>query len=112
MWSLKKAANSPLPLGHYGLAKSDYTHFTSPIRRYADLLTHRAFNVLLGRQNAVKQLPRSGQLEAVSEHLSIKERFAAEAERETARLKKLQILESLVTNPPRFSGILFVVRNF
>ena len=110
--SLQKAAYSPLPLGHYGLAKSDYTHFTSPIRRYADLLTHRAFNVLLGRQNAVKQLPRSGQLEAVSEHLSLTERLAAEAEREATRLKKLEFLELLVRKPHRFAGIVSDVRNY
>lgn len=110
--SLQKAIYSPLPLGHYGLAKSDYTHFTSPIRRYADLLTHRAFNVLLGRPNAVKQLPRSGQLDAVSEHLLLTERLAAEAEREAVRLKKLELLESLIRKPHRFGGIVSDVRNY
>lgn len=110
--SLQKAAYSPLPLGHYGLAKSDYTHFTSPIRRYADLLTHRAFNVLLGRPNAVKQLPRSSQLDAVSEHLLTTERVAAEAEREAVRLKKLELLESLLRKPHRFAGIVSDVRNY
>jgi ribonuclease R len=110
--SLQKAIYSPLPLGHYGLAKSDYTHFTSPIRRYADLLTHRAFNVLLGRPNAVKQLPRSSQLDAVSEHLLLTERLAAEAEREAVRLKKLELLESLLRKPHRFAGIVSDVRNY
>src|SRR5437867_7556778 len=46
--SLKRARYSPQPLGHYGLAKTDYLHFTSPIRRYADLVVHRA----LGRDIA------------------------------------------------------------
>ena len=110
--SLKKAGYSPLPLGHYGLAKADYSHFTSPIRRYADLLTHRAFNVLLGRRNAEKQLARSNQLESVCEHLSLTERLAAEAEREAARLKKLEFLESLVRKPHRFTGIVSEVRNY
>jgi ribonuclease R len=117
--SLKKAGYSPLPLGHYGLAKSDYSHFTSPIRRYADLLTHRAFNVLLGRrngswivQNAGKQLVRSNQLESVCEHLALTERLAAEAEREATRLKKLEFLESLVRKPHRFAGIVSEVRNY
>lgn len=44
---MKKAAYSPDPLGHYGLAKDDYAHFTSPIRRYADLLVHRALEAAL-----------------------------------------------------------------
>jgi ribonuclease R len=110
--SLKKAGYSPLPLGHYGLAKSDYSHFTSPIRRYADLLTHRAFNVLLQRRNAGKQLARSNQLESICEHLSLTERLAADAEREATRLKKLEFLESLVRKPHRFAGIVSEVRNY
>jgi ribonuclease R len=110
--SLKKAGYSPLPLGHYGLAKSDYSHFTSPIRRYADLLTHRAFNVLLGRRNAGKQLARSNQLESVCEHLSLTERLAADAEREATRLKKLEFLETLIRKPHRFAGIISEVRNY
>jgi ribonuclease R len=110
--SLKKAGYSPLPLGHYGLAKSDYSHFTSPIRRYADLLTHRAFNVLLGMRSAGKQLARSNQLELVCEHLSLTERLAADAEREATRLKKLEFLESLVGKPHRFAGIISEVRNY
>jgi ribonuclease R len=110
--SLKKAGYSPLPLGHYGLAKPDYSHFTSPIRRYADLLTHRAFNVLLGRRNAGKQLARSNQLESMCEHISLTERLAADAEREATRLKKLEFLESLVRKPHRFTGIVTEVRNY
>jgi ribonuclease R len=110
--SLKKAGYSPLPLGHYGLAKADYSHFTSPIRRYADLLTHRAFNVLLQRRNAGKQLARSNQLESICEHLSLTERLAADAEREATRLKKLEFLESLVRKPHRFAGMVSEVRNY
>ena len=48
--SLRKAAYSPDAIGHYGLAKSDYAHFTSPIRRYADLLVHRSFTAMLPRE--------------------------------------------------------------
>ena len=110
--SLQKASYSPLPLGHYGLAKADYSHFTSPIRRYADLIAHRAFNVMLGWPNAVKQLPRAGQLEAMSEHLSLTERVAADAEREATRLKKLEFLESQIRKPHRFAGIVSEVRNY
>ena len=51
--SLKRARYSPQPLGHYGLAKANYLHFTSPIRRYADLVVHRA----LGRDAALASRP-------------------------------------------------------
>ncbi|MBV8815849.1 MAG: ribonuclease R [Verrucomicrobia bacterium] len=110
--SLRKAGYSGLSLGHYGLAKADYSHFTSPIRRYADLVTHRAFNVLLGRPNALKQLPRFSQLESICEHLALTERSAADAEREASRLKKLDYLESLLRKPHQFSGVVTEVRNY
>src|SRR6266513_641214 len=88
--SLKRARYSPQPLGHYGLAKANYLHFTSPIRRYADLVVHRT----LGERN----LPRRskidiGQIESLANHISDTERNAAEAEIESVRLKKLQFFE-------------------
>jgi ribonuclease R len=90
--SLKRARYSPDPIGHFGLSKADYSHFTSPIRRYADLLTHRA----LGRDLDPKQQgPSSGDLATVSEHLSTTERTAADAEKESVRLKKLEYFGKL-----------------
>ena len=90
--SLKRARYSPDPLGHFGLSKSDYSHFTSPIRRYADLLTHRS----LARDLDPKQHgPLSTDLGPVSEHLSTTERTAADAEKESVRLKKLEYFGKL-----------------
>ena len=110
--SLRKACYSPEPAGHYGLAKSDYTHFTSPIRRYADLIVHRAFNALLARGKTGKNLPRSTRLPEICEHISLTERIAADAEREAVRLKKLEYLQSLVSKPQHFEAVIVEVRNY
>src|SRR5439155_24296367 len=85
--SLKKAAYRAPPDGHFGLNKKDYTHFTSPIRRYSDLVVHRVLAYYLakqagaaaGQRGAGYDLPR---VAALGEHLSLTEISSAEAERE------------------------------
>src|SRR5207248_8218861 len=75
--SLRRARYLPQPLGHYGLAKPNYLHFTSPIRRYADLVAHRSLADLeQGRRAQVD----GAELATLSEHISATERTAAEAE--------------------------------
>ena len=113
--SLKRARYSPDPIGHFGLSKADYSHFTSPIRRYADLLTHRA----LGRDLDPKQQgPSSGDLATVSEHLSTTERTAADAEKESVRLKKLEYFGKLAEAAthggvaPSFDAKVIEARNY
>lgn len=108
--SLRRAAYAPDPTGHYGLAKSDYTHFTSPIRRYADLIVHRAFTSMLPRRGV--KPPRSGDLSTLSEHISTTERIAADAEREAVRLKKMEYFSGLARKPHRLEGTIVEVRNF
>ncbi|WP_294121307.1 VacB/RNase II family 3'-5' exoribonuclease [Sphingomonas sp.] len=71
-----QARYSPEPLGHFGLALASYAHFTSPIRRYADLLVHRALVGDLAKEDA-------DSLVEIGEHISMLERRAMEAERET-----------------------------
>jgi ribonuclease R len=110
--SLKKAQYSPEPLGHYGLAKADYTHFTSPIRRYADLIVHRSFNSLLPKRQARRSLPRSSDLAAVCEHISTTERVAADAEREAVKLKKLEYFQTLLRKPHGLEATVIDVRNY
>src|SRR5712691_9652891 len=109
--SLKRARYAAQPLGHYGLAKANYLHFTSPIRRYADLVVHRTL--------AERNLPRRskidiGQIESLANHISDTERNAAEAEIESVRLKKLQFFQQQLEerNPQVFRAAIMDVRNY
>ena len=108
--SLRRAAYSPEALGHYGLAKTDYTHFTSPIRRYADLLVHRAFAAMLPKRRGNPL--RSIDLASTAEHISVTERTAADAEREAVRLKKMEYFSALARKPHRLQGTILDVRNY
>jgi ribonuclease R len=84
--SLMRARYAVEPLGHYGLAKKKYTHFTSPIRRYADLVVHRAlFDKKPGRTSALKE---------TAEHISVTERNSADAERDSKDVKLFAFLKA------------------
>ena len=109
--SLKRARYAPDPAGHYGLAKADYTHFTSPIRRYSDLVVHRALERLL---EITKTGPDSRALATVCEHISTTERTASDAERESVRLKKLEFfqLQCGKRTGQAFRATIMDVRNF
>src|SRR5256884_262434 len=109
--SLKRARYAAQPLGHYGLAKAHYLHFTSPIRRYADLVVHRTLAELnLSRRSKID----IGQIESLANHISDTERNAAEAEIESVRLKKLQFFEQQLKkrNPKVFCAAIMNVRNY
>jgi len=109
--SLKRATYAPEPLGHYGLAKQDYTHFTSPIRRYADLIVHRSIERLSGWS---KGSVSSKDLTGTAEHISITERIATDAERESVKLKKLEYFQNQISNRKGelFNAIIIQVRNY
>ena len=81
--SLQKATYSPLNQGHFGLASKDYIQFTSPIRRYPDLVAHRILSSYLSNKN---YLPSSERLMLMGLHLSKREQDAKDAEQESNAL--------------------------
>lgn len=110
--SMMRARYDFRPLGHYGLAKSDYCHFTSPIRRYADLLVHRAFTHLLPGA-AREHLPSVASLNDTAEHISETERNSAQAEQEATSLKLMDWLEAQcgAAQPKEWEAIVSDARN-
>ena len=104
--SLMRARYAVEPLGHYGLAKKKYTHFTSPIRRYADLVVHRA----LFDKNAAKE----GALKEIAEHISVTERNSADAERDSKDVKLFAFLKAQLESgaPTQYPALVTDVRNF
>jgi ribonuclease R len=110
--SLRKACYRSSPDGHYGLNKKDYTHFTSPIRRYSDLVVHR---VLLRHLSAVKGSmagSMAADMQKLAEHLSETESNSQEAERESFKIKLLEFFERELDRKPktRFKAIITEVR--
>jgi ribonuclease R len=103
--SLMRARYAAEPIGHYGLAKKKYTHFTSPIRRYADLAVHRALF------NSSAKVPAPADLAG---HLSETERNSDDAERDSKDVKLFAYLSAQLQsdNPPSYSALVTDVRNF
>jgi ribonuclease R len=112
--SLKQARYSPQPAGHYGLAKKYYAHFTSPIRRYADLVIHRTVRALLDKQNSAGRLYSVQELSRIADHVSKTERNADEAEKESVELKKIEYFHNQLQHGKRdtYEAVVCSVRNF
>ncbi len=92
--SLKKARYSPENIGHFGLAFSHYTHFTSPIRRYPDLVVHRILKELQdGKYSFKRQRQLSRRLPRIGEITSERERLSEEAERESIKIKQIEFMQ-------------------
>lgn len=89
--SMKRAVYDARAIGHFGLAKKYYAHFTSPIRRYPDLTLHRQLAAYLAKKNA-KVPPKT--LAQWATHTSEREEIAAEAERSLLEIKKYRLLEA------------------
>ena len=103
--SMQQAVYSPENVGHFGLAYEAYTHFTSPIRRYPDLLVHRAIKAVL---DGVKYKP--GKWVALGEHCSMAERRADDASREVEAWLKTYYMQDKVGEV--FSGKISAVTGF
>lgn len=94
--SMKHARYTPAPLGHFGLASSYYVHFTSPIRRYPDLIVHRALGCLLdkGHMNAKTKAAWEKRMPIIGEQCTMCEMKAEEAERESVKMKMAQFMKA------------------
>src|SRR5205085_2636107 len=110
--SLKRARYAVLPLGHYGLAKTNYTHFTSPIRRYADLVVHRTLIQTHLRQGRLRI--DAGEMVHTAEHLSRMERSAADAEMDAVKIKQIEFFQRQLEarTPQVFRAIITDIRNY
>lgn len=110
--SLKQARYDAENLGHFGLAATYYTHFTSPIRRYPDLIVHRLIRETFssGDVSAKRRQKLSVMLPEIALHSSERERAAAEAERATVDLKKVEYMAQFVGQ--EFDGIISSVTAF
>jgi ribonuclease R len=105
--SLKQARYSADNRGHFALAASSYTHFTSPIRRYPDLIVHRILGAFLdGRRDLISP----ERLESIAHDCSDTERRAADAERELVEWKKARFMEDHVGE--QFSGLITSTTRF
>lgn len=106
--SFMQARYSAENLGHFGLATLEYTHFTSPIRRYPDLVVHRLLKqCLLVYPSLAWQEKMAAQLPGIAAHTSARERIADEAEREIEKIKKVQFMSDKIGD--EFEAILFSV---
>jgi ribonuclease R len=107
--AMKKALYTPRNIGHFGLACERYTHFTSPIRRYPDLVVHRILREALrgeiteGRREALEN-----RLPAIGDLATSREVLAEEAERASVKVKQVQFMESRVGD--EFPGLIVGIR--
>lgn len=123
--SLTRAEYSPDPVGHYALASEHYCHFTSPIRRYADLMVHRLLDLFFaarertpsgakGSRRKVKidpdLAPSFDDLVEAGRHISFTERRADDAERELRQVKLLELLKDKIGE--EFTGVVTGITNF
>ncbi|MCP8617663.1 ribonuclease R [Salirhabdus salicampi] len=110
--SMQQAKYDPKSVGHFGLSTDFYTHFTSPIRRYPDLIVHRLIRTYLIEGNLDKKTQEhwKERLPEIARHTSAMERRAVDAERETDDLKKAEFMQGKIGE--EFDGVISSVTNF
>jgi len=110
--SMKQARYDAQSLGHFGLAAEFYTHFTSPIRRYPDLVIHRMIREVLTHGSLSEQRMEymAARMEDIARQSSERERIAVDAERETDALKKAEFMLDKIGE--EFDGIISSVTSF
>lgn len=110
--SMKQAVYQTENIGHFGLAAQYYTHFTSPIRRYPDLIVHRLLRAWMHNPSMTdgESEKLSDNLDVIAEHSSLRERAAAEAERATVELKKAEYMAEHIGE--EFDGVISGVTAF
>jgi ribonuclease R len=94
--SMQLAMYSEKNMGHFGLAFPAYTHFTSPIRRYADLMVHRAIRHLIQNKNATGFRYSINEMHGIAEHCSMTDRRAEEATRDVIQWYKCEFMQGKV----------------
>jgi ribonuclease R len=94
--TMQKARYDPANLGHFGLAAEAYTHFTSPIRRYPDLVVHRALRESRRQPSEERKAELTEDLPEIARHTSERERRANDAERELVQWKKVRFMADKV----------------
>lgn len=110
--SMKQAKYNPKSSGHFGLATEFYTHFTSPIRRYPDLIVHRLIRTYLLQGDMSSETLKYWKelLPEIAKHTSEMERVAIDTERDVDELKKAEYMEDKIGE--EYSGIISSVTNF
>ena len=108
--SMMKAEYSVKNIGHFGLGFKEYTHFTSPIRRFPDLTVHRLLKMYMNEEKAQDINTTESYLEKVCKQSTRMERIALEAERSSIRLKQIEYISSYIGE--QFRGIISGVTAF